>query len=114
MNTVEILIEKLQYARDLQKKTNFQLALQNFLEVMEAFETEGKHEGYVMDCLSGICQSLANLGRVNEIPDYIEQYKTYRRAAGWTWGLWGGHTTVERIESGSMKTFAKGVAVNPT
>lgn len=82
MNTVEILIEKLQYARDLQKKTNFQLALQNFLEVMEAFETEGKHEGYVMDCLSGICQSLANLGRVNEIPDYIEQYKAYCQVHG--------------------------------
>ncbi len=82
MNTVEILIEKLQHAKDIQKKSNFELALQIYLEIIEAFETEGKHEGYVMDCLSGICQNLANLGRVHEIPDYLEQYKAYCQVHG--------------------------------
>ncbi len=70
------LDEKLDYARKLNKKAEFEQALHYFFILKEQYEQQEKHDK-VMDCLSGICQSLGNLGRVNEIETFLSEYKTY-------------------------------------
>lgn len=67
LNSLE---DTLIYAKKLNKKAEFGLALNYFINLEVQFEQQAKHE-QVMECLSGICQSLGNLGRVNEIEAYL-------------------------------------------
>ena len=73
LNSLE---DTLIYAKNLNKKAEFEQALNYFIILKVQFEQQAKHE-QVMECLSGICQSLGNLGRVNEIESYLSIYKTY-------------------------------------
>jgi len=73
LNSLE---DTLIYAKKLNKKAEFEQALNYFINLKVQFEQQAKHE-QVMECLSGICQSLGNLGRVNEIEAYLSTYKTY-------------------------------------
>lgn len=73
LNSLE---EKLNYVKQLNKKAEFELALHYYIILKKQFEQQENHVK-VMDCLSGICQNLGNLGRVNEIETYLSVYKTY-------------------------------------
>ena len=73
LNSLE---DTLIYAKKLNKKAEFEQALNYFIILKLQFEQQSKHDK-VMECLSGICQSLGNLGRVNEIEAYLSIYKTY-------------------------------------
>ena len=73
LNSLE---DTLIYAKKLNKKAEFEQALHYYIILKEQFEQQAKHDK-VMECLSGICQSLGNLGRVNEIEAYLSIYKTY-------------------------------------
>ena len=73
LNSLE---EKLNYVKQLNKKAEFELALHYYIILKKQFEQQENHVK-VMDCLSGICQNLGNLGRVNEIEIYLSVYKTY-------------------------------------
>ena len=73
LNSLE---DKLIYVKNLNKKAEFEQALHFYFILKEKFEQQAKHDK-VMECLSGICQSLGNLGRVNEIEMYLSEYKSY-------------------------------------
>ena len=75
------LEEKLNYVKQLNKKAEFEQALHYYFILKEQFEKQAQHEK-VMECLSGICQNLGNLGRVNEIEKYLSEYKTYSENYG--------------------------------
>ena len=72
LNSLE---EKLNYIKQLNKKAEFEQALHYYFILKEQFEQEAQYDK-VMDCLSGICQNLGNLGWVNEIQPYLSEYKT--------------------------------------
>ena len=73
LNSLE---EKLNYVKQLNKKAEFEQALHYYFILKEKFEQQSQYDK-VMECLSGICQNLGNLGRVNEIEKYLSEYKTY-------------------------------------
>ena len=73
LNSLE---EKLNYVKQLNKKSEFEQALYFFQILKEQFELQDKHDK-VMDCLSGICQSLGNLGLVKEMEPYLSTYIVY-------------------------------------
>ena len=75
-NQLQTLSEKLAYVRQLNKQADFEQALTLYLQLKDQFEQIQDHQS-VMNCLSGICQSLGNLGRVYEIEQYLTAYKTY-------------------------------------
>ena len=75
-NQCPTLLDKLQFTRQLNKQSEYEIALTFFLRLKGDFEQFQQHE-QVMDCLSGICQSLGNLGRVTEIEYYLGEYKKY-------------------------------------
>jgi diguanylate cyclase (GGDEF)-like protein len=75
-NQFPTLLEKLQFVKQLNRQAEFEFALTFYLRLKDEFEQLQQHE-QVMDCLSGICQSLGNLGRVIEIEHYLSEYKKY-------------------------------------
>lgn len=75
-NQFPTLLDKLQFVKKLNKQAEFEFALRFYLRLKDEFEQLQQHE-QVMDCLSGICQSLGNLGRVIEIEQYLSEYKMY-------------------------------------
>ena len=78
LNSLE---EKLNYVKQLNKEAEFEKALHYYFILKEQFEQQVQHDK-VMECLSGICQSLGNLGRVNEIETYLSEYKAYCETYG--------------------------------
>ena len=54
LNSLE---DTLIYAKKLNKKAEFEQALHYYIILKEQFELQAKHDK-VMECLSGICQSL--------------------------------------------------------
>ena len=73
LNSLE---EKLDFVKQLNKKSEFEQALYFYQILKKQFELQGNHDK-VMDCLCGICQNLGNLGLVKEIEPYLSTYKVY-------------------------------------
>lgn len=77
----QALNEKYQAIKELNRLAEFEEALRQYYSLCEEAKQE-KHHKMVMDCLSGICQSLGNLGRVNEIAQHLNEYREYYEQYG--------------------------------
>lgn len=73
-DTLESLDEKFEYAKSMHVIAKFEEGLSYFRILKSEYETLGRYDR-VIDCLGWICQNLANLGRVEELYNYLPEYK---------------------------------------
>ncbi len=70
------LDEKFEYAKSMHLIANFEEGLSYFRILKSEYESIERYDK-VIDCLGWICQNLANLGRVEEVYNYLPEYKSY-------------------------------------
>lgn len=73
-NQLESLEEKFKYAKSMHLSAKFEEGLSYFRILKTEYEAID-HYDRVMDCLDWIIQNLANLGRVEELYNYLPEYK---------------------------------------
>ena len=75
-NDLDLIEEKLEYIRQLNRNAEFEQALHLYNILKEECLEKDLFE-VVLNCYAGICQNLANLGRTLEMEPYLSQYKKY-------------------------------------
>ena len=74
-DTLATLEEKFEYAKSMHALAKFEEGLSYFRILKTEYEAI-QHYERIIDCLGWICQNLANLGRVEELYNYMPEYKS--------------------------------------
>ncbi|MCH7321549.1 GGDEF domain-containing protein [Solibacillus sp. MA9] len=80
-NKFESLEEKFEYAKSMHLVAKFEEGLSYFRILKTEYEAIKRYDR-VIDCLGWICQNLANLGRVEELYNYLPEYKSICKEHG--------------------------------
>lgn len=70
------LDDKFEYAKSMHLVAKFEEGLSYFRILKSEYEAAARYDK-VIDCIGWICQNLANLGRVEEVYNYLPEYKSY-------------------------------------